>query len=417
MTIGLVAAGVIAIVAIVVLCFSMFGGSSSGASNEDVKLSDSISFFTGKSLGLAYLEQNKKRVEENGASAGMNTDKFISGFEAAITADTTHNFSYLQGQKEALYNIVGLELTLRQANVPFYKDLFLKGYEEGSKSADINTETLQMQLADMMAQINNKGKSAEEAKSLGETISSTVGQYMGAKLAEENRKGGASQMDGDLLFKGIKSVVDADTTANMSYIHGMLAGNNQFMSLSLTLRQAGLSVNPSELIKGFKEAVADPVMSKVEVEKYTPLLQERLEKKIKEKSVASLQQNDLSFNDYINKLQQTDSGIVSSPTGLYYKIITPGSGKKVNQNSTVRCFYKMSKIDGSLVDQTAAEPFEMQTSGVIPGFAEGLTYLSEGGKAIFYIPGNLAYGEQGVPQAGIGPNEPLVAEVEVVTAN
>ena len=49
----------------------------------------------------------------------------------------------------------------------------------------------------------------------------------------------------------------------------------------------------------------------------------------------------------------------------------------------------------------------------MPGFAEGLKLLNKGGKAIFYIPGNLGYGPQGLPAAGIGPNQMLIFEVKL----
>ena len=51
---------------------------------------------------------------------------------------------------------------------------------------------------------------------------------------------------------------------------------------------------------------------------------------------------------------------------------------------------------------------------MIKGFAEGLKMLGKGGKATFWIPGNLGYGGRGVPQAGIGPMETLVYDVEVL---
>ena len=43
--------------------------------------------------------------------------------------------------------------------------------------------------------------------------------------------------------------------------------------------------------------------------------------------------------------------------------------------------------------------------------------LGKGGKAILYIPADLAYGTKGVPQAGIGPNATLVFEIEVLDVN
>ncbi len=55
--------------------------------------------------------------------------------------------------------------------------------------------------------------------------------------------------------------------------------------------------------------------------------------------------------------------------------------------------------------------------GVVPGFGEGLKMLKKGGKATLYIPGKLGYGVNGQPAAGIGPNQMLVFDVEIVDVN
>ena len=51
---------------------------------------------------------------------------------------------------------------------------------------------------------------------------------------------------------------------------------------------------------------------------------------------------------------------------------------------------------------------------MIRGWTEGVQLMSVGSKYTFFIPGNLGYGEQGVPQAGIGPNETLIFDVELL---
>ena len=76
--------------------------------------------------------------------------------------------------------------------------------------------------------------------------------------------------------------------------------------------------------------------------------------------------------------------------------------------------YKGMTIDGKVFDQTNGVPREMSAGGFISGFTEGILMLGKGGKATLFIPGELAYGEQGVPRIGIGPNSTLVFEVEVV---
>ena len=75
--------------------------------------------------------------------------------------------------------------------------------------------------------------------------------------------------------------------------------------------------------------------------------------------------------------------------------------------------YKGMLIDGTEFD-SSKEPVEFPVTGVIAGFSEGLQLMNKGGKAIFYIPGDLGYGVDGAPGAGIGPNSTLIFEVELI---
>lgn len=51
---------------------------------------------------------------------------------------------------------------------------------------------------------------------------------------------------------------------------------------------------------------------------------------------------------------------------------------------------------------------------MVPGLTEGLKMLGKGGKATFWVPGKLGYKGKGVPQAGIGPLETLVFDIEIL---
>ena len=116
---------------------------------------------------------------------------------------------------------------------------------------------------------------------------------------------------------------------------------------------------------------------------------------------------------YIADLKAEDPEIQTTESGLSYKIIYQGEEPRVSDNSMVRVFYKGTLIDGTVFDQTGTNPASFTPAGVVPGFAEGLKLLGKGGKAVLYIPGELAYGPKGMPQAGIGPNAMLIFDVEV----
>ncbi len=107
-------------------------------------------------------------------------------------------------------------------------------------------------------------------------------------------------------------------------------------------------------------------------------------------------------------------GIISLPSGLQYKVLTEGNGAKPTAEDIVRVYYKGTKTDGSIFEETEqGKPAEFPLNRVIRGWTEGIQLMPVGSKYIFYIPSDLAYGERGSAPA-IAPNETLVFEVELV---
>jgi FKBP-type peptidyl-prolyl cis-trans isomerase len=112
----------------------------------------------------------------------------------------------------------------------------------------------------------------------------------------------------------------------------------------------------------------------------------------------------------------TKDGVKTTKSGLQYKIVKEGTGKSPSATDTVLVHYRGTLLDGTEFDSSYKrnEPISFPLNRVIPGWTEGLQLLKEGGKAILYIPSDLAYGERGTPGGPIGPNETLVFEVELL---
>ncbi len=107
----------------------------------------------------------------------------------------------------------------------------------------------------------------------------------------------------------------------------------------------------------------------------------------------------------------------TTPTGLKYVINEKGSGKMPQPGQTLAVHYYGTLMDGTMFDNSykRGEPFEFPLGGgrVIPGWDEGLGFVSEGGSATLFIPYALAYGEVGSPPT-IPPKTDLVFYVELV---
>lgn len=114
----------------------------------------------------------------------------------------------------------------------------------------------------------------------------------------------------------------------------------------------------------------------------------------------------------------TDSTYAQTASGLKYMILREGDGRTPKATDEVTVQYEGKLVDGTVFDSSydRGEPAAFPLNRVIPGWTEGLQLMKENGKAVFYIPSNLAYGEQGAPGA-IPPNSDLIFTVELIKVN
>ncbi|MCC5843773.1 MAG: FKBP-type peptidyl-prolyl cis-trans isomerase [Verrucomicrobia bacterium] len=110
-------------------------------------------------------------------------------------------------------------------------------------------------------------------------------------------------------------------------------------------------------------------------------------------------------------------GITTTDSGLQYEVIQEGEGAKPAATDTVTVHYTGRLLDGTVFDSSVqrGEPIEFPLNRVIPGWTEGVQLMAPGAKYRFWIPANLAYGEQG--PASIGPNQVLDFDVELLQIN
>jgi FKBP-type peptidyl-prolyl cis-trans isomerase len=105
-------------------------------------------------------------------------------------------------------------------------------------------------------------------------------------------------------------------------------------------------------------------------------------------------------------------GVVTTKSGLQYKILKEGSGKSPAATDQVTVNYRGTLIDGKEFDSSykRGKPATFRLNGVIKGWTDGLQLMKEGGKAELFIPPNLAYGSRG-PLA----DQTLIFDVELIS--
>lgn len=108
-------------------------------------------------------------------------------------------------------------------------------------------------------------------------------------------------------------------------------------------------------------------------------------------------------------------GVKETKSGLQYKVIKEGKGKKPVATDTVKVHYKGSLLNGKEFDSSykRKEPAVFQVGRVIPGWQEALQLMNAGSTYEVYLPPDLAYGDRGAPPV-IEPGSLLVFQVELL---
>lgn len=111
-------------------------------------------------------------------------------------------------------------------------------------------------------------------------------------------------------------------------------------------------------------------------------------------------------------------GVVETQSGLQYKILTPGDDVKPTAEDMVTVHYRGTTIDGGEFDSSHARgaPATFALQSVIAGWTEGLQLIGQGGRAMLYIPADLAYGDRS-PSTKIRPGATLVFDVELIAVD
>lgn len=179
---------------------------------------------------------------------------------------------------------------------------------------------------------------------------------------------------------------------------------NTFLSDELKHYSAGIKQGFEDALAGKPSRYSDEqflkAMATIEQQKYRELF-ERIEEN-KRKGTQFLAEN------------AKKAGVITTKSGLQYKIITQGTGKKPKPNSTVSFHYEGHFINGEMFDSSyGRSPMQAQLGkDLIQGFNEGLQYIQAGGKIELYIPYHLAYADMGTPLFEGG--ESLIFTIELL---
>ncbi|MEO9636143.1 MAG: FKBP-type peptidyl-prolyl cis-trans isomerase [Parasphingorhabdus sp.] len=106
-----------------------------------------------------------------------------------------------------------------------------------------------------------------------------------------------------------------------------------------------------------------------------------------------------------------EDGVITTESGLQYKVIKPGEGTSPTLTDTALVKYEGTLRDGTVFDANEQTP--MPVGGVVPGFSEALQLMQKGGEYRIWIPSDLAYGEAS-PGEQIPPNSLLMFDITLL---
>ena len=192
-------------------------------------------------------------------------------------------------------------------------------------------------------------------------------------------------------------------------------------ALGLGIGRQLLQMGANELsIDDFSQAIKDVIGGaelKVNDTEVQQIVQDFFQKQEEKQRAAAAEKGKTAKVDgekYLAENAQKE-GVVTLPSGLQYKVLREGNGKKPKATDQVKCHYEGMLVDGTMFDSSVqrGEPATFPLNGVIAGWTEGLQLMQEGAKYRFFIPYQLGYGERGAGSS-IPPFATLVFDVELI---
>ena len=205
------------------------------------------------------------------------------------------------------------------------------------------------------------------------------------------------------------------------------------MNIGQSITNQGLEINPDAMAAGLKAVVtgAKPLLTDAEFQESMKSFNEERQAKMQAKRAemqakqAEMQAKQAEMAKEAGEKSKKEGeaflaankakeGVKTTPSGLQYKIVTPGTGKTPSLTDTVVTQYRGTFIDGKEFDNSyKREPFVTSLTNVIKGWTEALSLMPVGSKWQLFIPSDLAYGPAG--GHGVPPNSTLLFDMELLS--
>jgi len=204
----------------------------------------------------------------------------------------------------------------------------------------------------------------------------------------------------DIKLKNINDTV--------SYIFGS--------DVAANLKRNHVTIDPEIFIYAFQKNLSseDSLIPQEVRQKVMAKFQKELQVKQQARNLDEAKKNKLLGEAFLKENKKKED-IIELPSGLQYKIIKQGTGKKPGSQDEVTVHYEGRFLDGKIFDSSYEknEPVSFPVNGVIKGWTEGLQLMNEGSVYELYVPSTLGYGDNSYGQVPGGST--LIFKVELIS--
>lgn len=184
-----------------------------------------------------------------------------------------------------------------------------------------------------------------------------------------------------------------------------------------TFKAQGITINADQIAQGIKDAItgAKYKYSRQDMANTLQAFQKQITAQQQAAFAAQSNKNAADGAAFL-AANKTKPGVVTTASGLEYKVIAAGQGPHPGDNDIVTVDYTGTFINGKVFDSsyTRGKPVTFPVSQVIPGWTEVIKLMQPGAIYEVYIPSNLAYGDKGLNNV-IGPKQTLVFKIHLIS--
>ena len=243
--------------------------------------------------------------------------------------------------------------------------------------------------------------------------------YLAAYEIGEQIRQQDSTFNVDAFLRGLGAGFESDSATGVPYALGYQQG----LELAIQARaDSSLSSDITLYVSGFREGFSG------DESRLTPAEVRQVQEEMQMGQLRRDARSDPQAQAYLSTLEQTQAqadsfltanaardSVETTPSGLQYVVLQPGSGESPEDGDRVLVTYRGMLADGMEFDSSEGQPVDFEIGpDLIAGMNEALKAMRIGERRRLYIPPDLAYGMQGVPRSPIRPNSVLIFDLSLV---